>query len=179
MHHESHGDPRAVSRKGAIVLMQVMFATWGYLRACHALGHDPYDPRDNILAGTAFLRELHDRYGSVAAMLAAYSAGPGRYETSRNGRVPPTETVAYVAASRRPSTAGRLHDRRNSPPSTRSPDPRAALRSAPERTPAADPAPVGHSSDDAPATVTVRDVFAIAAQAGGLFVARRGAGNPR
>ncbi|MEH3036038.1 MAG: lytic transglycosylase domain-containing protein [Sphingomonas adhaesiva] len=98
MRAESAGDPQAVSHAGAIGLMQVMPATWENLRVRHRLGADPYDPRDNILAGTAYLRELHDRYGSVVAMLAAYNAGPGRYEASLAGRPLPSETRAYIAA---------------------------------------------------------------------------------
>jgi hypothetical protein len=97
MHVESRGDVRAISPKGAIGLMQIMPATWADLRARHGLGNDPYDPRDNILAGAAFLREMHDRYGSPG-FLAAYNAGPGRYEDYRdNGRPLPAETRAYVA----------------------------------------------------------------------------------
>jgi soluble lytic murein transglycosylase-like protein len=95
---ESAGDPRAISSAGAMGLMQIMPATWAELRVRHRLGGDVYDPRDNILAGTAYLRELHDRYGSVTAMLAAYNAGPGRYEASLSGRPLPAETRAYVAA---------------------------------------------------------------------------------
>jgi len=95
---ESAGDPRAISSAGAMGLMQIMPATWADLRTRHRLGADAYDPRDNILAGTAYLRELHDRYGSVSAMLAAYNAGPGRYEASLSGRPLPAETRAYVAA---------------------------------------------------------------------------------
>ena len=98
MRAESAGDPRAVSHAGAIGLMQVMPATWADLRIRHRLGADPYGPRDNILAGAAYLRDLHDRYGSVPAMLAAYNAGPGRYEASLAGRPLPTETRAYIAA---------------------------------------------------------------------------------
>lgn len=96
MRAESAGDTQAVSHAGAIGLMQVMPATWADLRVRHRLGADPYDPRDNILAGTAYLRELHDRYGSVIAMLAAYNAGPGRYEASLAGRPLPAETRAYL-----------------------------------------------------------------------------------
>ena len=95
---ESVGDPAALSPKGAIGLMQVMPATWEELRAKHDLGADPWQPRDNILAGVAYLREMHDRYGSVDAMLAAYNAGPGRYdEHLASGRALPAETVDYVA----------------------------------------------------------------------------------
>ena len=96
---ESAGDVRAVSSAGAMGLMQVMPDTWAGLRVRYGLGRDPYDPRDNILAGTAYLREMFDRYGNVAAMLAAYNAGPGRYDEHRaTGRPLPAETRAYVAA---------------------------------------------------------------------------------
>ncbi|WP_192250552.1 lytic transglycosylase domain-containing protein [Mesorhizobium caraganae] len=99
MHLESARDPRAVSRKGALGLMQIMPGTWAELRLRHQLGRDPYDPRDNILAGTAYLRELYDRYGSPG-FLAAYNAGPRRYEASLKGRPLPAETRAYVATLR-------------------------------------------------------------------------------
>lgn len=95
---ESVNDPTALSPKGAIGLMQVMPATWDELRAKHHLGSDPWQPRDNILAGAAYLREMHDRYGSVAAMLAAYNAGPARYDAHlATGRALPAETIDYVA----------------------------------------------------------------------------------
>ncbi|SFX97606.1 Transglycosylase SLT domain-containing protein [Paracoccus pantotrophus] len=97
-HVESRGNPQAVSPKGAMGLMQIMPETWAALRARHALGSDPFDPRDNILAGAAYLREMHDRYGSIAGMLAAYNAGPGRYDEHLvSGRALPAETRAYVA----------------------------------------------------------------------------------
>ena len=92
---ESGGDPQAVSPKGAMGLMQLMPATWRMLRARLELGDDPFDPRDNILAGAAYLRDLHDRYGAPG-FLAAYNAGPGRYEASLLGRALPAETRAYV-----------------------------------------------------------------------------------
>lgn len=99
MRAESADDPRAVSHAGAMGLMQVMPGTWAALRARHGLGDDPHDPRDNILAGTAYLREMWDRYGNVAAMLAAYNAGPGRYDAYlETGSALPAETRAYVAA---------------------------------------------------------------------------------
>src|SRR5690348_6938423 len=79
MRVESRGDRRAVSPKGAMGLMQLMPATWAALRARYGLGRDAFDAHDNILAGAAFLREMHDRYGSPG-FLAAYNAGPGRYE---------------------------------------------------------------------------------------------------
>lgn len=98
MRAESANDPRAVSHAGAMGLMQVMPGTWAALRARLGLGDDPHDPRDNILAGTAYMREMWDRYGNVAAMLAAYNAGPGRYDDYlETGRALPAETRAYVA----------------------------------------------------------------------------------
>jgi len=78
--------------------MQIMPATWTRLRARHGLGDDPFDARDNVLAGASYLREMYDRYGSVTAMLAAYNAGPGRYEAYAAGaRGLPLETRRYVA----------------------------------------------------------------------------------
>jgi soluble lytic murein transglycosylase-like protein len=94
---ESAGDPRAVSRAGAMGLMQVMPGTWAELRAANGLGSDPFDPRDNILAGTGYLRAMYDRFGSPG-FLAAYNAGPGRYaEHLATGRPLPRETRDYVA----------------------------------------------------------------------------------
>jgi hypothetical protein len=97
MQAESGGDVRALSPKGAIGLMQIMPATWAALRQRYGLGADPYDPRDNILAGTAYLRELHDRFGE-RGFLAAYNAGPSRYEEHlATGRPLPAETLSYMA----------------------------------------------------------------------------------
>lgn len=97
MRVESNGDSRAVSTAGARGLMQIMPTTWATLRARYGLGADPFDVRDNILAGAAYLRAMHDRYGDVTAMLAAYNAGPGRYdEYLSRGRPLPAETRAYL-----------------------------------------------------------------------------------
>jgi hypothetical protein len=97
MQAESNHDPLAVSPKGAMGLMQIMPATWMELRTRYHLGDDPYQPRDNILAGAAYLAELHDLYGSPG-FLAAYNAGPGRYEKHLvTGGPLPSETVRYVA----------------------------------------------------------------------------------
>jgi hypothetical protein len=99
MRAESAGDRHAVSHRGAMGLMQVMPATWAGLRAQHGLGADPFAPHDNILAGTAYLREMLDRFGSVPLMLAAYNAGPHRVEVHlATGQPLPAETRAYVAA---------------------------------------------------------------------------------
>jgi hypothetical protein len=94
---ESDAKPRARSKKGAMGLMQIMPGTWAELRARYRLGIDPYNPRDNILAGAAYIRELRDRYGTPG-FLAAYNAGPGRYDSLlATGRPLPEETQAYVA----------------------------------------------------------------------------------
>jgi hypothetical protein len=77
--------------------VQIMPKTWTELRARYGLGADPYDPRDNILAGAAYIRELCDRSGAPG-FLAAYNAGPGRYERHlATGRPLPNETQPYVA----------------------------------------------------------------------------------
>lgn len=98
MRVESAGDVTAISHAGAMGLMQIMPGTWAELRTRYRLGRDPYNPRDNIIAGTAYLRELHDRFGNPTAMLAAYNAGPGRYDDHlATGRPLPRETRAYLA----------------------------------------------------------------------------------
>jgi hypothetical protein len=97
MQAESGGDARAISPKSAMGLMQIMPETWATLRLRYGLGADPFDPHDNIIAGAAYLRELHDRYGSPG-FLAAYNAGPARYEDHlATGQPLPAETRAYVA----------------------------------------------------------------------------------
>lgn len=89
-------DRPIVSHAGAIGLMQVMPGTYDEMAEQHKLGADPFDARNNILAGTAYLRWLHKRYG-YPRMFAAYNAGPGRVE--RGGRLP-AETRAYVGITR-------------------------------------------------------------------------------
>ena len=85
------------SGAGAMGLMQVMPATYDELRSRYTLGDDPYDPHNSILAGTAYIRELYDLYGSPG-FLAAYNGGPGRLDDylTRN-RALPDETRRYVA----------------------------------------------------------------------------------
>ncbi len=85
------------SSAGAMGLMQVMPGTYAELRGRYDLGDDPFDPHDNIMAGTAYLRELYDVFGAPG-FLAAYNAGPGRFDDylTRN-RPLPDETRRYVA----------------------------------------------------------------------------------
>jgi len=93
---ESNGKVRAVSHKGAQGLMQIMPATWEVLRSRYRLKNAPYDPRQNIMAGTAYLREMYDKFG-YPGCLAAYNAGPGRYAAWVSGkRKLPRETINYV-----------------------------------------------------------------------------------
>ena len=107
---ESAGVARALSNKGAMGLMQLMPDTWTMLRQQHGLGDDPYDPRDNILAGASYLRDLHHRYGE-GGFLAAYNAGPRRYEEHLSGRrTLPTETIDYVSKVSRLIGLGALPD---------------------------------------------------------------------
>ena len=94
--HGGDGLP-ITSPAGAMGLMQVMPRTWEVLRARHGLGDDPYEPRDNILAGAAYIRAMYDRYGAPG-FLAAYNAGPERVDLYLAGAtVLPDETMDYVA----------------------------------------------------------------------------------
>jgi hypothetical protein len=84
-----------VSSAGAVGLMQLLPATYGEMAAQYKLGDNPFEPRDNIMAGAAYLRWLHHKYGSPA-MFAAYNAGPGRLEDHLKGASLPAETRAYI-----------------------------------------------------------------------------------
>lgn len=78
--------------------MQLMPSTWRDMRAALGLGSDANDPRDNILAGTAYLRAMYERFG-YPGLFGAYNAGPARYaEHLLTGRPLPGETIAYVAS---------------------------------------------------------------------------------
>jgi hypothetical protein len=82
---------------GAMGLMQLMPETYDEVRARYNLGDDAFDPHNNILAGTAYLREMYDAFGSPG-MLAAYNGGPARLEDYLTHNRPlPTETRRYVA----------------------------------------------------------------------------------
>ncbi|TGR92552.1 hypothetical protein EN834_35295, partial [bacterium M00.F.Ca.ET.191.01.1.1] len=74
-------------------LMQVMPGTYEEMRVEHGLGPNPHDPRDNILAGTAYLSAMYDRFG-FPGLFGAYNAGPERYdEHLKRGKPLPEETV--------------------------------------------------------------------------------------
>ena len=100
-------------------LMQLMPGTWSEMRARYGLGNDPFDPHDNIFAGTAYLREMFDRYG-YPGLFAAYQAGPGRLDAALAGLTPlPAATKTYLqsivfgaeigsnSSGNRPSTASK------------------------------------------------------------------------
>lgn len=85
------------SAPGAMGLMQLMPPTYDDMRTQYSLGDDAYDPHDNIMAGTAYIRQMYDIYGSPG-FLAAYNDGPGSLDSYlRRGRALPRETRRYVA----------------------------------------------------------------------------------
>ncbi|RTM08814.1 MAG: lytic transglycosylase domain-containing protein [Hyphomicrobiales bacterium] len=180
MRAESTGDVRAISPVGAMGLMQIMPETWADLRLRHRLGGDPFSPRDNILAGAAYLREMHDRYGSPG-FLAAYNAGPGRYQEFLAGHRPlPAETRAYVA-SLAPIVGGGKLDRPFVAAAVERGDwTRASLFA--DRTkhmPSVDPVQFDGQPDDPPVATPVHDLSAISPLSDGLFIARPGSGGSR
>jgi soluble lytic murein transglycosylase-like protein len=89
---ESGFNSRAVSKRGAVGLMQLMPAT-----ATRFGVSNPYDPRENVHAGAQYLKFLMDRFGqNVRLALAAYNAGEEAVDRN-GGQIPPfTETMAYV-----------------------------------------------------------------------------------
>jgi hypothetical protein len=85
---ESSGNPNAVSPKGAQGLMQLMPGTAKELGVT-----DPFDPSQNIDAGTRYLKQQYDRFGNWEQALSAYNAGPNR--VAKGGKLP-SETQAYT-----------------------------------------------------------------------------------
>ena len=170
MRVESAGDVRSVSPKGAMGLMQIMPETWAGLRIRYGLGSDPFDAHDNILAGTAYLRELHDRYGEPG-FLAAYNAGPARYEQHlETGQPLPFETQNYVAALA-PIVAGEHFDGTVVAHSTTQPWTEAALFVARSDSSRAKLARSSATHDrQQPTRTAVADWTALAPQSAGLFV---------
>lgn len=91
IHVESAFDPRAVSKKGALGLTQIMPANLDLLNV-----HDPFDPKDNVMGGARYLKAMMDRFGGhLSLALAAYNAGPTAVEHYQD--IPPfQETRNYV-----------------------------------------------------------------------------------
>lgn len=87
---ESNFNPQAVSPKGAKGLMQLMPALARYYGV-----KDPFDPVANIMAGSSYLKDLQNRFGTLEKTLAAYNAGPSRVE-EYGGPPPFTETQKYI-----------------------------------------------------------------------------------
>ncbi len=178
---ESADDVQAVSSAGAMGLMQVMPATWAELRVRYRLGRDPFDPRDNILAGTAYLREMYDLYGSPG-FLAAYNAGPVRYEAYLAGRPLPAETRAYVATLAPLIGIGSVTPGQPGIVAVAAADPNAWRSSPLFVQPSARNLDAGQptsdvQSGDTSAAHLQRDKNAIAPQSGDLFVAHAGEGD--
>jgi hypothetical protein len=175
---ESGGDARAVSPRGAMGLMQIMPETWATLRLRYGLGADPFDAHDNIIAGAAYLRELHDRYGSPG-FLAAYNAGPARYEDHlATGHSLPAETRAYVALLAPMVSDGVISDATVLPVAARSwtEAPLFAVRA--DYHTAADQRAAEQHADHHATDTGVQDLTALAPQSAGLFVQTSGR-NPR
>ena len=133
MRVESGGHPflngaPITSDAGAMGVMQVMPETFDEMRVRYSLGDDPYDPHNSILAGTAYIREMYDMYGSPG-FLAAYNAGPGRLDDYLTHNKPlPDETRHYVAMIG-PNITGSF-------PSARSPAEQYAMNQLPVYIPA-------------------------------------------
>ncbi|OYV55851.1 MAG: lytic transglycosylase [Acidiphilium sp. 20-67-58] len=95
--HEYMNGHLTVSGAGAMGLMQLEPQTYQEMAARYGLGPDPFSPRDNIMAGTAYIHQMYEIYGSPG-FLAAYNAGPGRLDDYLDYRQPlPAETRHYVA----------------------------------------------------------------------------------
>ena len=121
---ESNFDPKAVSRRNARGLMQLLPET-----AARFGVKNIFDPQENIDAGTHYLRDLLQRYNNdLALALAAYNAGPERVQ--QFGAVPPyAETVSYIRRVKRaydksksgttPEAASNLSSKKTAPPSVR------------------------------------------------------------
>ncbi len=90
------GGKPITSRAGAMGLMQLMPETYAELRGRYGFGSDPYNVRDNVWAGAAYLRAMFDRYG-YPGLFAAYHAGPGRMDAYLRGQKPlPEATQTYL-----------------------------------------------------------------------------------
>ena len=121
---ESNFDPKAVSRKNASGLMQLLPETAARLGVKNI-----FDPQENIDAGTRYLRELLQNYNNdIALALAAYNAGPEKVQLY--GSVPPyAETISYVRRVKRGYEKNKAKS--SSPAKTSPPHSNAAASSSP------------------------------------------------
>ncbi len=95
--HEYINGQLTVSSAGAMGLMQLEPETYQEMANRYGLGSDPFNPYDNIMAGTAYIHEMYEVYGSPG-FLAAYNAGPGRLDSFMNYSNPlPDATINYIA----------------------------------------------------------------------------------
>lgn len=171
MRAESFGDVRARSPKGALGLMQIMPDTWAELRQRYHLGADPFNAHDNIIAGAAYLRELHDRYG-IPGFLAAYNAGPGRWEDHlSSGRALPLETRAYLARLAPVVTGGAVDDAVLLASVVKSWTEASLFPQSQDRRSTDGQIAAQRPSAQSPTDRRVQDWTALAPQSGGLFVA--------
>ena len=173
IHVESLGQPHVVSPKGAMGLMQIMPDTWAILRVRYGLGDDPCDPHDNIMAGVAYLRQMYDRFG-FAGFLAAFNAGPGRYESFlTTGRPLPNETRVYLA-----KLEHLIGDEPIGASALASNDPSAWMRSSlfvgqsasiSDHSAANSQPTIGAHSNRIPTNRSIAQTYALAPQSNGLF----------
>lgn len=98
MRRASDGQVDRRSSSGAIGLMQIMPDAYEGLKKANKLGDDPFDPRSNLLAGTAWMRDMYDRYGSPG-FLVAYRAGPDRVNLFlKKGVMLPVDALNFVGS---------------------------------------------------------------------------------
>lgn len=178
--HEYSNGQLIVSDAGAMGLMQLEPGTYQEMAARYGLGNDPFNPLDNIMAGTAYIHEMYQIYG-CPGFLAAYNAGPGRLDSYINYNRPlPLQTTNYVdmiapnidgyyPVHRSPADETALNtqpmgDDGGLLPSGFTPDaPTPAELSAPVQIAALSPPPTPYSSP-APVTVPTSSIMPQAAQ---------------
>ena len=179
--HEYSDGQLIVSDAGAMGLMQLEPGTYQEMAERYGLENDPFNPLDNILAGTAYIHEMYRIYG-CPGFLAAYNAGPGRLDSYINDRRPlPLQTINYVDMiapnidgyypnSRSPADELALNTEPMGEdggllPSGFQPEaPTPAQLSAPVEVASLSPVQAAYSNDSAPVTVPVSEIMPQVAQ---------------